>query len=45
MTSGSRGIQRWDELEDARLRANAFMLDTIPDRLERDGDPWEAIGS
>ena len=35
---------RWEELEDPRLRADAFTLATIPDRLGRDGDPWAAIG-
>jgi bifunctional non-homologous end joining protein LigD len=36
---------RWDELEDPRLRADAHTLSTLPARLERGGDPWEAIGS
>jgi bifunctional non-homologous end joining protein LigD len=35
---------RWEELEDARLRADAFTLATLPARLERDGDPWAALG-
>jgi len=35
---------RWEELEDPSLRANSFTLATIPGRLERDGDPWQAIG-
>jgi bifunctional non-homologous end joining protein LigD len=35
---------RWEELEDARLRADSFTLATLPARLERDGDSWAAIG-
>jgi bifunctional non-homologous end joining protein LigD len=35
---------RWEELEDVRLRADTFTLATVPARLERDGDPWAAIG-
>ena len=35
---------RWEELEDPRLRADAFTLTSLPVRLERDGDPWAAIG-
>jgi bifunctional non-homologous end joining protein LigD len=35
---------RWEELDDAGLRADAHTLATVPDRLERDGDPWAAIG-
>jgi DNA primase len=34
---------RWEELEDPRLRADAYTLATLPDRLEREGDPWEGI--
>jgi bifunctional non-homologous end joining protein LigD len=36
---------RWEELGDARLRADSFTLATLPARLEREGDPWAAIGS
>ena len=36
---------RWEELDDAGLRADSFTLATVPARLERDGDPWAAIGS
>jgi len=36
---------RWEELEDADLRADSFTLATVPARLERDGDPWAAIGA
>jgi bifunctional non-homologous end joining protein LigD len=35
---------RWDELEDPELRAGTHALATVPARLERDGDPWEALG-
>jgi bifunctional non-homologous end joining protein LigD len=35
---------RWEELEDARLRADTHTLATVPGRLEREGDAWEAIG-
>ena len=35
---------RWEELEDPRLRADAHTLASVPGRLERDGDPWEALG-
>jgi bifunctional non-homologous end joining protein LigD len=35
---------RWEELEDAGLRADRFTLATVPDRLDRHGDPWAAIG-
>jgi bifunctional non-homologous end joining protein LigD len=36
---------RWEELDDAGLRADSFTLATVPARLERDGDPWAAIGT
>ena len=35
---------RWEELEDPRLRADSFTLASAPARVERDGDPWAAIG-
>jgi bifunctional non-homologous end joining protein LigD len=35
---------RWEELEDPELRADTHALATVPARLERDGDPWEALG-
>jgi bifunctional non-homologous end joining protein LigD len=35
---------RWEELEDPALRANSHTLASVPTRLERDGDPWEALG-
>ena len=34
---------RWEELGDPRLRADSYTLTTLPDRLEREGDPWEGI--
>jgi len=34
----------WEELEDPALRADAFRLRKLLARLERAGDPWEAIG-
>jgi bifunctional non-homologous end joining protein LigD len=33
-----------DELDDAATRSDRWTLRTLPDRLEREGDPWEAIG-
>lgn len=33
----------WDELSDSATRPDRWTLDTVPDRLERDGDPWRAI--
>jgi bifunctional non-homologous end joining protein LigD len=35
---------RWEELEDPQTRPDGWTLRTLPDRLERDGDPWRAIG-
>ena len=35
---------RWEELEDPSLRADAHTLATVAGRIERDGDPWAAIG-
>ena len=34
---------RWEELDDPKLRADAYTLTTLPARLEREGDPWEGI--
>ena len=35
---------RWEEqLEDPRLRADAYTLATLPARLEREGDPWKGL--
>jgi bifunctional non-homologous end joining protein LigD len=36
---------RWEELEDPRLRADAYTLTTLRERLDREGDPWEALGA
>jgi DNA ligase D len=33
---------RWDELDD--VDPEALTVATVPERLERDGDPWAAIG-
>jgi bifunctional non-homologous end joining protein LigD len=35
---------RWSELEDDGLRPDGWTLRTVRERLERDGDPWAAIG-
>jgi bifunctional non-homologous end joining protein LigD len=34
----------WTEAEDRGLRADRFTIHTVPQRVERDGDPWRAIG-
>src|SRR5919197_3023345 len=31
----------WDELSSSATRPDRWTLATVPDRLERDGDPWE----
>ena len=33
----------WDELSSSATRPDRWTLATLPDRLERDGDPWERI--
>lgn len=33
----------WDELGDARLRADSYTLSTLPARLEHTPDPWAGI--
>ncbi len=33
----------WQELEDAATRADRWTLASVPERLERDGDPWKEI--
>ena len=33
----------WDELDD--VHPDELTLATVPGRLARDGDPWEAIGA
>jgi bifunctional non-homologous end joining protein LigD len=35
---------RWEELEDPGLRSDSHTVASVPTRLERDGDPWEALG-
>ena len=34
----------WEELEDPELHPRRWTLASVPDRLERIGDPWEGIG-
>jgi bifunctional non-homologous end joining protein LigD len=34
---------RWQELSEPTTRPDRWTLRTLPDRLERDGDPWEDI--
>jgi bifunctional non-homologous end joining protein LigD len=34
-----------DELADSDTRPGRFTIETVPGRLERDGDPWARIGS
>jgi bifunctional non-homologous end joining protein LigD len=33
----------WDELEDRVTHPQRWTLRSIPDRLERDGDPWREL--
>jgi bifunctional non-homologous end joining protein LigD len=33
----------WEELSDASTRPDHWTLATVPDRLERDGDPWREM--
>jgi bifunctional non-homologous end joining protein LigD len=35
----------WEELDDADLSPRRWTLATVPDRLERSGDPWKGIAS
>jgi bifunctional non-homologous end joining protein LigD len=35
----------WEELEDSATRADRWTLESVPDRLARDGDPWRQMGS
>jgi bifunctional non-homologous end joining protein LigD len=35
----------WEELEDPELHPRRWTLATVPERLERTGDPWKGIGS
>jgi bifunctional non-homologous end joining protein LigD len=34
---------RWAELDDRSLLSTSFTLQTVPDRLGREGDPWAQI--
>jgi bifunctional non-homologous end joining protein LigD len=34
---------RWDELDDRRLGAQRWTIETLPDRLAETGDPWHDI--
>ena len=36
---------RWEELSSPATRPDGWTLRTIPERLERDGDPWADIHS
>jgi bifunctional non-homologous end joining protein LigD len=36
---------RWEELQDPRTRPGAWTLRTVPERVERDGDPWAELPS
>lgn len=33
----------WEELQDSKTVADRWTIASVPGRLERDGDPWEAI--
>jgi len=33
----------WEELEDSSTRADRWTIETVPRRLERNGDPWQEI--
>jgi len=35
----------WDELEAPDLHPRRWTLATVPERIERHGDPWEGIGA
>lgn len=34
----------WEELEDSRTTASRWTIATVPGRIDRDGDPWSALG-
>ena len=34
----------WEELTEPATRPDRFTVRTVPERLERDGDPWRDIG-
>lgn len=33
----------WSELDDPKFRSDHYTLQTVPGRLERDGDPWPRL--
>ncbi len=33
----------WEEMEDRRTHAQRFTVASVPERIERDGDPWREI--
>jgi bifunctional non-homologous end joining protein LigD len=33
----------WEELGDSRTRADRWTIASVPDRIEREGDPWRQI--
>lgn len=35
---------RWEELDDPRLDPQGWTIETLPARLESEGDPWRGIG-
>ncbi len=35
----------WEELNDPKTRADRWTIDSVPQRVHRDGDPWERIGA
>jgi bifunctional non-homologous end joining protein LigD len=35
----------WDELKDPKTRADRWTIESAPQRVQRDGDPWERIGA
>jgi bifunctional non-homologous end joining protein LigD len=35
---------RWEELDDSRLDPQGWTIETLPRRLESEGDPWRGMG-
>ena len=35
---------RWEELDDPRLDPQAWTIETVPRRLDSEGEPWRGIG-
>lgn len=33
----------WEELEDRRTTASRWTIATVPERIDRDGDPWSEL--